>query len=114
MSRTKSNSIQTKTNLIIFSTKKDDMNLSLLLCGQPIVRSESIKYLGTEITSNYKNMKHVEIRRKKVIISMNNLYTSGMINNQMSIATKLKLFKVYILSLFSRMDVNCSNLIQTN
>ncbi len=45
---------------------------------------------------------------------MNNLYTSGIINNQMSIGTKLKLFKVYSSRLFSRMDVNCSNLIQTN
>jgi hypothetical protein len=30
------------------------------------------------------------------MISLNNLYTSGIINNQMSIPTKLKLFKVYI------------------
>jgi hypothetical protein len=54
-----------KTNLMIFSPKKEDKNLSLLLCGQPIVRSESIKYLGTVITNNYNNMKHVDARRKK-------------------------------------------------
>ena len=30
------------------------------------------------------------------MISLNNIYTSGIINNQMSIPTKLKLFKVYI------------------
>ena len=84
-----------KTNFIIFSPRKEDQNLTLLLCGEPIVRSNNIKYLGTEITSNYNNLKHIENRKKKVIISLNNLYTSGIINNQMSITTKLKLFKVY-------------------
>jgi hypothetical protein len=54
-----------KTNLMIFGANKDDKNLILLLCGQPIVRSNSIKYLGTEITSNYNNMKHIEARKKK-------------------------------------------------
>jgi len=41
-------------------------------------------------------MKHVDARRKKVAISLNNLYTSGIISTQMSIPTKLKLFKIYI------------------
>jgi hypothetical protein len=35
-----------KTNLMIFSPRKEDQNLLLLLCCQPIVRSNSIKYLG--------------------------------------------------------------------
>ena len=85
-----------KTNLMIFSPRKDDKDLILLLCGQPIGRSNAIKYLGTEITSNYNNMKHVETRKKKVAISINNLNTSGIMNSQMNIQTKLKLFKVYI------------------
>jgi len=33
---------------------------------------------------------------KNVAISLNNLYTSGIINTQMGIPTKLKLFKIYI------------------
>jgi hypothetical protein len=81
-----------KTSLMICSPKDDDKDLTLQLCGQPIVRSNAIKYLGTEITSNYNNMKHVEMRKKKVAISINNLYTSGIINSQMNIQTKLKLF----------------------
>ena len=47
-----------KTNLMIFSPKKDDKDLILILFGQPIVRSNTIKYLGTEI-------KNHETRRNK-------------------------------------------------
>ena len=58
-------------------------------------------------------MKHVADRKKKVVISLNNLYTSGIINKKMSIPTRMKLFKVYIKPLLTY-GVNCSTLIQTN
>ncbi len=91
-----------KTNMMIFNKKSADainlqsINLKLMLCGKPIVESNQIKYLGTEITTNYSNIAHIEARRKKVAISINNLIGSGIINDHMSTNTKMKLFKIYI------------------
>jgi hypothetical protein len=85
-----------KTNMMIFDKKENDSNLQLLLCGKPIVHSNQIKYLGTEITTNYSNIAHIETRRKKVAISLNNLISSSIINDYMPTSAKMKLFKVYI------------------
>ena len=85
-----------KTNMMIFDKKDNDSNLQLLLCGKPIVHSNQIKYLGTEITTNYSNIARLEIRRKKVAISMNNLISSGITNDYMPTSAKMKLFKIYI------------------
>jgi hypothetical protein len=35
-----------------------------MLCGKPIVESNQIKYLGTEITTNYSNIAHIEAKKK--------------------------------------------------
>ena len=85
-----------KTNMMIFDKKDNDSNLQLLLCGKPIVHSNQFKYLGTEITTNYSNIAHIEARRKKVAISMKNLISSGIINDNMPRSAKMKLFKIYI------------------
>ena len=85
-----------KTNVMILNPINSDNDLKLYLCGQPITRSESIKYLGTELHESHLNKAHIDKRKKAVIISLNNLFNSGIINHQMAISNKIKLFKIYI------------------
>ena len=85
-----------KTNVMILQPTTEDNKLVLLLCKQKITRTESIKYLGTELESSQLNKLHVEKRKKAVISSLNNLINSGIINDQMNMVNKIKLFKTYV------------------
>ena len=85
-----------KTNFMIYSPKDNNKDLVLRLCGNPIVRAESVKYLGSQIQTNYTNKEHVNKRKTLVNASLNNLINAGVINSQMSITTKIKLFNTYI------------------
>ena len=53
----------TKTNVLAFNTNE---NINLILCGEPIVRSSKIKYLGCIFEDNYSNKAHLERRKTAV------------------------------------------------
>jgi hypothetical protein len=53
---------------MILQPTVEDNNLVLLLCKQKITRTESIKYLGTELESSQLNKLHVEKRKKAVVL----------------------------------------------
>lgn len=84
-----------KTHLLVFNKITNDEDV-LYLCGERIVKSNSIKYLGVMVNSNFENIEHIEKRRKAVYASMTNLITTGILNNEMSVHTKLKMFKIYL------------------
>ena len=77
-----------KTNLVIFNPKTKDKTLTLFLCGKPIIRTNSLKYLGTEIKDNYTNRQHIDRRRQTMISSLNSLLNNGIMNKQMNEDTK--------------------------
>jgi hypothetical protein len=84
-----------KTHMLVFNKITNDED-ELYLCGERIVKSNSIKYLGVMVNSNFENIEHIEKRRKAVYASMTNLITTGILNNEMNVHTKLKMFKIYL------------------
>jgi len=66
-----------------------------------ITQTNTIKYLGTELESSHQNKEHVIKRKKAVVGALNNLFNAGIINNQMHISSRVKLFKTYIKPLLS-------------
>ena len=68
----------------------------LKLCNEPIVQTDSFKYLGIEITNNYSNLEHIEKRTKAVSASIANLTTTGVLNKQLNICTKIRLYSAYL------------------
>ena len=86
----------TKTNLLIYSSKKVDKSIDLLLCNQKIIRTSTVKYLGTELADNYSNKQHIQKRKAAVFSSLGNLISTGVINEQMNVYVKMSLFKTYL------------------
>jgi hypothetical protein len=76
-------------------------------------QTNTIKYLGTELESSHQNKEHAIKRKKAVVIALNNLFNAGIINNQMDIISRVKLFKTYIKPLLSYgcdvLDLNDEN-----
>jgi hypothetical protein len=69
-------------------------------------QTNTIKYLGTELESSHQNKEHaIKRKNKAVVIALNNLFNAGIINNQMDISSKVKLFKTYIKPLLYHMGV---------
>jgi len=86
-----------KTCLLIYRATHDkDTNTTLLLCGETITLSSSIKYLGVMINDTANNKEHIEKRIKLAFTNIGNLQSTGVLNKLMSINTKISLFKVYI------------------
>ena len=86
----------TKTSLLVYNPKTEDETVSFLLCDQQIIKADSVKYLGNELSSNYTISKHVENRKRSATVSLANLYSTGILNEQMNSETKIKLFNVYL------------------
>ena len=86
----------TKTSLLIYGAKKEDQLVNLLLCNQTIVRTTTVKYLGSELADNYSNKQHIQKRKIAVFSSLGNLISSGIINQQMDVFIKINLFKTYL------------------
>lgn len=84
-----------KTYVLIFNPR-DNSETNLILCGEKITQSDSIKYLGVTITNDYSNEAHIEKRRIAVAASIANLQTADVFNNQMSIETKIRLYNTYL------------------
>jgi len=85
-----------KTNIMIESTKKETRKAKLLLCGKEIVKTEHIKYLGSDIACNGKSRSHLEIRKSKTLSSLNSLRTNDILNDHLSIDNRIKLYNIYI------------------
>jgi len=85
-----------KTNVMIESSNKAVRETKLYLCGEEIVKTNQIKYLGSDISNNGKARNHLEIRKSKSIASLNGLRTAGILNNDLDIQNKIKLYNIYI------------------
>jgi len=86
-----------KTNLVIYKSPNDnETNTILLLCGEPIVIAESIKYLGVMVNNSFNNQEHIDKRTKLAYSNLSNLYTTGVLNKMMCVSTKISLLKIYI------------------
>jgi hypothetical protein len=72
------------------------LEVELNLCGQPINRTNEIKYLGNLINTNCKARSHLNNRKKAAYASLSNLFATGVINAHMDVFTKVKLFNIYI------------------
>ena len=59
----------TKTSLLIYGAKKEDQLVNLLLCNQTIVRTTTVKYLGSELADNYSNKQHIKKRKIAVFFT---------------------------------------------
>ena len=86
----------TKTSLLIYNPKKEDKLAKLVLCNEEIIRTNSVKYLGNELADNYSNKQHIEKRKTIANASLANLMSTGVINQQMNIQTKMRMFKTYL------------------
>ena len=84
-----------KTTLLIYNSKNDE-TVYLVLCGKPIIQTKDFKYIGVQVSDDYKNKKHIDKRRSAVIASLAKLTSTGIVDSQMDIATKLRLFSIYI------------------
>jgi len=63
-----------KTNLVIYKSPNDnETNTTLLLCGEPIVVAESIKYLGVMVNNSFNNQEHIDKRIKLAYSNISNL-----------------------------------------
>jgi hypothetical protein len=71
---------------------KQNGEVRLYFCNELITQTNTIKYLGTELESNNQNKEHVIKRKKAAVIASNNLFNAGIINNQMHISSRVKLF----------------------
>ncbi len=89
-----------KTNVMVMDGDHNE-KVELYLCKELITQTNTIKYLGTELESSHQNKEHVIKRKKAVVIALNNLFNAGIINNQMHISSRVKLFKTYIKPLLS-------------
>ena len=85
-----------KTNVLIYNAKPEDELVVLLLCNAPIVRTKCVKYLGVQLSDDYKNQEHLNKRKTAVQTSYANLISTGVINDQMDIYTKMCMFKIYL------------------
>ena len=94
MKRTRLN-FPNKTSLLVFNPPKGEIK-NLILCGQAIVRADSFKYLGTEVKNNCANRQHITKRAKSVLIGLDNLTSASIINEEMDINSKMRLFGTYI------------------
>ena len=82
----------------------------LVLCGKPIIQTKDFKYIGVQVSDDYKNKKHIDKRRSAVIASLAKLTSTGIVDSQMDIATKLRLFSIYIKPLIEALTVNQSDI----
>jgi len=112
-----------KTNVMIEDPKNKLGDLHLTLCNQDLVKSGEIKYLGSQIQINGKIKNHIEMRKKKSNASMNSLKSMGILNTEMDICNKVKLFNIYIRPIlyygtdtmyFNKGDINTLRKIEGN
>ena len=87
---------------ILFNAKKsgilsNDLKEPVIkLNGEPMKYENEMRYLGVQLASDGKPTKHVKNRKKKAFSSLCLLRSLGLISNNMSLATKAYLFKVFI------------------
>jgi hypothetical protein len=85
----------TKTFVLAYNVP-GNTELNLMMCDQLIIRSKCIKYLGCQIEDSYSNLEHIQKRKKAAVIGLANLYSTEVLNDQMNIKTKMRLFQIYI------------------
>ena len=78
------------------------------------MRADSFKYLGTEVKDNCANRQHITNRTKSVLIGLANLTSAGIINEEMDINSKMRLFGIYIRPLIyygiEALDINSGDI----
>jgi len=85
-----------KTNVMVEDHKNQLANLNLKLCNKELVHTNQIKYLGSQIEVDGKINAHIDTRKNKANASINNLKSLGILNTEMSISNKIKLFNIYV------------------
>lgn len=86
-----------KTNMLVFSTKENAISQpKLYLCGEEIVVAKTIKYLGIMINNVLENTEHIQRRKTATHASLSNLISTEVLNSEMCVQTKIKLFMIYL------------------
>ena len=89
-----------KTDLIIISPHQNTEDISgLKLNGKQITKSESLKFLGSMISSNNTNTTHINSRIDKLNKGLFSLRHTGILSNYVTPTTKAFMYKAYLRSI---------------
>ena len=76
---------------------RDDINQSdLILDNKTITRVERMKYLGVEISDDFRNESHIAKRKQSLYVSVNKLNQSGLNTDNISPMAKAQLYKTFL------------------